>query len=47
MKSYKPNTPSRRHMTTIPYRDYITASEPHKALTKGMKRDMGRNAFGR
>jgi large subunit ribosomal protein L2 len=34
-------------MTTIPFRDYITASEPHKALTKGMKRDMGRNAFGR
>ncbi len=47
MKSYHPSTPSRRHMTTIPYRNYITASEPHKALTKGMKRDMGRNAFGR
>ena len=47
MKSYNPNTPSRRHMTTIPYRNYITASEPHKALTKGMKRDMGRNSFGR
>ena len=47
MKSYKPNTPSRRHMTTIPYRQYLTASEPHKALTMGMKRDMGRNAAGR
>jgi large subunit ribosomal protein L2 len=34
-------------MTTIPYRNYITASEPHKALTKGMKRDMGRNSAGR
>ena len=47
MKSYHPSTPSRRHMTTIPYRDYITASEPHKALTMGMKRDMGRNSAGR
>jgi large subunit ribosomal protein L2 len=47
MKSYNPHTPSRRGMTTIPYRDYITATEPHKPLTKGMKRDMGRNSFGR
>lgn len=47
MKSYGPFTPSRRHMTTLPFREYLTASEPHKALTKGMKRDMGRNAFGR
>ncbi len=47
MKSYRPTTPSRRHMTTLPYRQYLTASEPFKALTKGMKRDMGRNAFGR
>lgn len=47
MKSYAPTTPSRRHMTTLPYKEYLTASEPHKALTKGMKRDMGRNAFGR
>ena len=34
-------------MTTIPFKKYLTASEPHKALTHGMKRDMGRNAFGR
>ncbi len=47
MKSYAPTTPSRRHMTTLPYKEYITTNEPHKALTKGMKRDMGRNAFGR
>lgn len=47
MKSYHPSTPSRRHMTTIPYRNYITAAEPYKPLTKGMKRDMGRNSAGR
>jgi large subunit ribosomal protein L2 len=34
-------------MTTLPYRKYLTADEPYKPLTKGMKRDMGRNAFGR
>lgn len=34
-------------MTTLPYRKYLTADEPHKALTKGMKRDMGRNSQGR
>src|SRR5689334_4441729 len=47
MKSYHPSTPSRRNMTTLPYRKYLTADEPYKPLTKGMKRDMGRNAFGR
>jgi large subunit ribosomal protein L2 len=34
-------------MTTLPFKKYLTVSEPYKALTKGMKRDMGRNAFGR
>ncbi len=47
MKSYKPLTPSRRGMTGINFREYITTSTPHKALTVGMKRDMGRNSFGR
>jgi large subunit ribosomal protein L2 len=47
MKKYHPVTPSRRHMTTLPYGKYLTTSDPYKPLTKGMKRDMGRNAFGR
>ncbi len=47
MKSYRPTTPSRRGMTTLPYRKYLTTNDPYKPLTKGMKRDMGRNAFGR
>jgi large subunit ribosomal protein L2 len=34
-------------MTTLPYRKLLTATEPHKALTSGGKRDMGRNADGR
>lgn len=47
MKSYKPTTPSRRKMTTVSYKGVITASEPYKPLTKGFKRGVGRNAFGR
>ncbi|MES2470969.1 MAG: 50S ribosomal protein L2 [Patescibacteria group bacterium] len=47
MKKYHPSTPSRRHMTTLPFKDYVTVSEPHKALTTGFKRDVGRNSQGR
>jgi large subunit ribosomal protein L2 len=47
MKSYKPTTASRRHMTTVTYRGILTASRPHKALTHGFKRSMGRNNAGR
>lgn len=47
MKSYKPTTPSRRHMTTVSYRGVLTASEPQKSLTKGGKRAVGRNNRGR
>ncbi|MFH1402561.1 MAG: 50S ribosomal protein L2 [Patescibacteria group bacterium] len=47
MKKYKPTTASRRHMTTVTYRGVLTTDKPHKALTKGGKRDVGRNAFGR
>jgi len=47
MKRYRPTTPSRRNMTTVSYRGVITASEPHKALTHGFKRPMGRNNQGR
>lgn len=34
-------------MTVLPFKEYLTVSEPHKALTYGMKRDMGRNSAGR
>lgn len=34
-------------MTTISYRKIITAKDPHKALTSGFKRSVGRNSFGR
>lgn len=47
MKTYKPTSKSRRHMSTISYGDFITASEPHKALTSGFRRPVGRNSQGR
>ncbi len=47
IKKYKPTTKSRRAMTGIDYRKVLTATEPYKPLTKGHKRDMGRNNRGR
>lgn len=46
MKRYKPTTKSRRGMTTISFGDHITTTEPHKALTHGFRRKMGRNNSG-
>ena len=34
-------------MTQIEYRKVLTATKPHKALTKGFKRGTGRNSAGR
>lgn len=47
MKSYKPRTKSLRHTKTVTYRGVLTATEPVKALTRGFKRNVGRNADGR
>lgn len=47
MKSYKPTTASRRHLSTINYRELLTAGKPFKALVAGGKRAVGRNNVGR
>ncbi len=47
MKTYRPTSPGRRQMQTIDFKQYITKKDPLKALTRGRKRDVGRNAFGR
>jgi len=47
MKSYKPYTKSRRHMSTVSFKGKLTTNEPHKALTSGGKRSVGRNNAGR
>src|SRR3569623_2789758 len=47
MKQYRPYTESRRSTTGINFREYLTTNEPHKPLTKGRKRYVGRNNAGR
>lgn len=47
MKKYNPTTPSKRNEVSIEYRKVLTASKPLKALTKGGKRNVGRNNQGR
>ncbi len=47
MKTHRPTTPSMRHTKVVSYRNVLTAKKPHKALTRGRKRDAGRNADGR
>jgi large subunit ribosomal protein L2 len=47
MKHYRPYTESRRSTTGINFREYITTKHPHKKLTSGGKRHVGRNSAGR
>ena len=47
LKKHKPTSNGRRNMTSINYRDKLTTNKPHKALTKGGKRAVGRNSSGR
>ncbi len=47
MKTYKPTSKSRRHMTTLPYRELLSGDRPMKRLMKGQKNQAGRNGFGR
>jgi large subunit ribosomal protein L2 len=47
MKHYRPYTKSRRHMTTISFREKLTTNEPHKPLIGRGKRGVGRNNAGR
>lgn len=47
IKTYKPTTKSRRHMSVVGYKGLLTAGKPLKSLTYGRKRAMGRNNAGR
>lgn len=47
MKKFNPTTPSRRHMTVVPYKGVITEKTPLKQLTKKLKEHAGRNNTGR
>jgi len=47
MKTYKPTSKSRRHMSTLPYRELLSGDAPHKALLVKKESQGGRNGFGR
>ncbi len=47
MKKYKPTTKSRRQMSGIDFRTFLTTNEPEKSLTIGFKRGSGHNRRGR
>lgn len=47
MRKLKPTTPGQRGQTFIEYKKILTATKPHKALTKGDKKTGGRNNQGR
>lgn len=46
VKTFKPYTPSRRHMTMADFSG-LTAEDPEKRLTRGLRRTGGRNNTGR
>ncbi len=46
IKSYKPTTPSRRHLTNVDY-SVLSGDRPHKKLMKRLKSHGGRNSAGR
>ncbi|HVE12635.1 MAG TPA: 50S ribosomal protein L2 [Elusimicrobiota bacterium] len=45
VKSFRPYTPSRRHMTMADFSE-LTATKPEKSLTKGLRKTGGRNNTG-
>lgn len=47
MKTYKPTSKSRRHMTTLPYKKLLSGDRPMKQLLSSKASRAGRNAFGR
>jgi large subunit ribosomal protein L2 len=47
MKTYKPTSPSRRNMTSLPYKELLSGDKPTKSLMSSKKRQAGRNNAGR
>ena len=46
IKQYSPTTPSRRGMTVLTSEE-ITKSRPERSLTTSLKKNAGRNSYGR
>ena len=47
IKTYKPTTPSRRHMTVSAFEGIDKKAKPERALTEVLKKHSGRNSYGR
>ncbi len=47
IKTYKPTTPSRRHMTVSGFDGVDKKAKPEKSLTEVLKKHAGRNSYGR
>lgn len=46
IKSFRPTTPSRRHMTVTDYQG-LSKAKPEKSLLEKLKKTAGRNSYGR
>jgi len=47
IKSYKPTTPSRRHMTVSAFEGVDKQAKPERSLVEPLKKHSGRNSYGR
>lgn len=47
MKKFSPTTPSRRHMTSVSFKELTKGVKPYKPLLKKLKSHGGRNSAGR
>jgi len=47
IKTYKPTTPSRRHMTVSAFEGIDKKAKPERSLTETLQKHAGRNSYGR
>ena len=47
IKTYKPTTPSRRHMTVSAFEGIDKKAKPERSLIENLKKHAGRNSYGR
>ena len=47
IKTYKPTTPSRRHMTVSAFEGIDKKAKPERSLLENLKKSAGRNSYGR
>ena len=47
IKTFKPTTPSRRHMTVSAFEGIDKKAKPERSLTEVLKKNAGRNSYGR